>query len=148
MENRSSDVETTDIAEYFTPKLVMISPREYLERAKHLYKKFRSESNFWSSVSGDGDDCWIWTGSHTRAGYGQTSYMGEHMTCHRVAYALANDGELPPVVRHRCDTPLCVNPTHLIPGTQEDNMRDMNLRGRRNLGGRERKPIICRSVGL
>ena len=35
------------------------------------------------------------------------------------------------VVRHTCDNIKCLNPQHLIPGTVADNVRDMDLRGRR-----------------
>lgn len=46
----------------------------------------------------------------------------------KVYYELT--GELPDVVRHTCDNPRCINPNHLIAGTQVDNMRDMHERGR------------------
>lgn len=39
-------------------------------------------------------------------------------------------GEWPEVVRHECDNPRCINPLHLIGGTQVDNMRDCKERGR------------------
>lgn len=31
---------------------------------------------------------------------------------------------------HSCDTPLCVNPAHLIAGTQKQNIHDMLLKSR------------------
>lgn len=39
-------------------------------------------------------------------------------------------GELPEVVRHKCDNPRCINPEHLESGTYVDNMRDCKERGR------------------
>jgi hypothetical protein len=34
------------------------------------------------------------------------------------------------VIRHTCDNPPCVNPLHLMVGTQRDNSQDMAQRGR------------------
>lgn len=48
---------------------------------------------------------------------------------HRRVYYEAT-GELPKVVRHTCDNPRCINPKHLLGGTQQDNMDDMVRRGR------------------
>ena len=58
-------------------------------------------------------------------------------TKHRKVYYEAT-GELPEVVRHKCDNPRCVNPEHLEGGTHQDNMDDMKKRNRagdcRNFG--------------
>lgn len=79
--------------------------------------------------------CWLWTSATDSRGYGQIS-MGANMSprkAHRVSYE-AFVGEIPAgmVVRHRCDTPLCINPNHLEIGTQKDNANDMMVRGRWN----------------
>jgi hypothetical protein len=34
------------------------------------------------------------------------------------------------VLRHKCDSRLCMNPNHLEPGTPKDNVDDMMARGR------------------
>lgn len=50
-------------------------------------------------------------------------------TKHRKVYYEAT-GELPEVVRHKCDNPRCINVAHLEGGTHVDNMADMYQRGR------------------
>lgn len=66
--------------------------------------------------------------------YGKTRYKGKSLLAHRVAYCEANNlniGDIKgKVVRHTCDNPRCVNPDHLLIGTQQDNMNDMYGRGR------------------
>lgn len=64
-------------------------------------------------------------------GYGQIGDGKRVRTTHRVAYELSNgpipDGQL---IRHKCDNRRCVNPGHLLAGTQRDNMRDAVERNR------------------
>ena len=54
---------------------------------------------------------------------------------HRVAYERFN-GPIRKgmIVRHTCDNPACVNPGHLITGTQKDNMDDKVKAGRQAKG--------------
>jgi hypothetical protein len=35
---------------------------------------------------------------------------------------------------HTCDTPSCANPSHVFPGTQQENMDDMAAKGRKPFG--------------
>jgi len=57
------------------------------------------------------------------------------MLAHRYAYLLTH-GELPAnaVIRHSCDNPPCIEPTHLLIGTQADNIADRQARGRHRPG--------------
>jgi hypothetical protein len=54
---------------------------------------------------------------------------------HRVSY-MVFVGAIPDgaIIMHVCDNPLCVNPSHLIPGTFSDNSRDMVMKGRNKSG--------------
>lgn len=69
--------------------------------------------------------CHLWIGGAQVWGYGNF-YMKPHvMSAHRVAY-LMKHGSIPDgmIVRHKCDTPQCVNPDHLEVGTTSDNIAD------------------------
>jgi hypothetical protein len=80
--------------------------------------------------------CHLWTGWVNKQGYGQVfrriNGKGKTLLAHRVAYAEAHGG-IPEgaQINHTCDTPLCVNPSHMYAGTQADNIRDMIARGRK-----------------
>ena len=80
-------------------------------------------------MAGD-DDCHLWVGFKTGAGYGQTTFNGRKEAAHRIAFYLAT-GTWPLLfVLHSCDTPACVNPRHLREGTNQDNTNDKIARGR------------------
>lgn len=76
-------------------------------------------------------DCIVWTGTKNDSGYGKIRIHGKWRRAHRVSFEI-NHGEIPPgmVVRHSCDNPSCINPDHLLTGTQGDNINDMRDRGR------------------
>lgn len=76
--------------------------------------------------------CWPWPGNITNAGYGSTQgLLKKTSSTHRLAWELAY-GPIPPglCVLHKCDNRPCCNPAHLFIGTQADNARDRNTKGR------------------
>ena len=76
--------------------------------------------------------CWLWCGASLNAGYGLMWAHGRNELAHRLAYEVAF-GAIPKGlhVLHKCDTPACINPSHLFVGTRSDNMQDMMAKGRR-----------------
>jgi hypothetical protein len=77
--------------------------------------------------------CWLWTAAVSNRGYGQF-YVGSRRVeqSHVAAYQMFI-GSIPEghIIRHRCDTPACVNPQHLLTGTHRDNALDRESRKRR-----------------
>ena len=80
--------------------------------------------------------CHYWAGEVNGSGYGVFRRQRAHRVAFEAAYGAipADIHGKPVVVRHKCDTPLCVNPDHLEIGTQADNMADMVQRGRARQG--------------
>lgn len=75
--------------------------------------------------------CWLWTACSDRRGYGSFSIACRTVRAHRASY-LIHYGQIPNkmFVCHTCDTPKCVNPSHLFLGLHQDNMDDMVRKGR------------------
>jgi HNH endonuclease len=100
-------------------------------------------------VVDDVSGCWNWTGTSTNDGYGLIAGVlngkryvkaGQKMLAHRVSWLMFR-GEIPEgdgyhgtIVMHKCDNPRCVNPDHLMLGTQADNVKDMIVKGRKVAG--------------
>lgn len=94
---------------------------------------------------GEPHECWLWTGGCNSKGLPYFTVNGRKVLAYRLVYKLThpewdmdNSRE---VLRHQCrdeqgrhiDNPLCCNPKHVIPGTHEENMLDMVLKGRSGL---------------
>lgn len=76
-------------------------------------------------------DCWEWTGNKPDGRYGHFSKGQKVVKAHRWIYEFTCS-PIPEslLLRHKCDNPACVNPTHLEPGTPKQNIQDMLSRGR------------------
>lgn len=90
---------------------------------------------FWEKIRKT-KTCWLWTTSTDTNGYGQLVIAGKAVLAHRFSYEL-HKGKIPKgnwygtsCVLHTCDTPNCVNPEHLVLGTQQDNIKDRDKKGR------------------
>lgn len=110
-------------------------PRHCTMCGKTIPKGYAStclECRFWARVEKRGEgECWIWTGTSAGPGYGKISSHGKQVYAHRLAWELANGPSYPSLfVLHKCDNRLCCNPAHLYLGTQADNVRDRDSRGR------------------
>lgn len=77
--------------------------------------------------------CWIWIAGMNIKGYGTFGIGQQQMssTSHRVSYEMFV-GHIPDGmhVLHHCDSPYCVNPSHLWLGTNLDNQKDKFRKGR------------------
>ncbi len=95
-----------------------------------------TEDRFWSKVGKGGEgDCWEWKAGRFGNGYGHftTTRAGIQSghRAHRFAWVLAT-GPIPEglCVLHKCDNRPCCNPQHLFLGTDLDNARDRDQKGR------------------
>lgn len=82
----------------------------------------RTEDRFWAKVRKT-PTCWMWTGRPTSAGYGALRVDGRMVPAHRVAYELL----VAPIpdglhIDHLCRVRTCVNPEHLEPVTNQENV--------------------------
>jgi len=78
---------------------------------------------FWERVHKT-DGCWLWTGALNDEGYGAVRGPNKKNTrAHRFAYEITV-GPIPPglTLDHLCRTRNCVNPAHLEPVTNKENL--------------------------
>lgn len=89
-------------------------------------------ARFWAKVGVVGE-CWEWSTrtNYHPMGYERMRVEGRQWMVHRLSWVIHN-GPIPAglCVLHRCDNPPCVNPAHLFLGTNLDNNRDRDAKGR------------------
>lgn len=95
------------------------------------------QERFWEKVRipEDRSGCWFWTGAKNTDGYGFIGLGGRKdgvKRAHILSWEWANGHAKPEgmVLCHQCDNPSCVNPAHLLLGTQKENMREAVARNR------------------
>jgi hypothetical protein len=85
------------------------------------------------------DDCILFSGFRNKDGYGikQVKFKDGKWRpkgAHRISYCeyhgITIDEINGKVILHTCDNPPCINPEHLVLGTQSENVADMYLKGR------------------
>ena len=86
--------------------------------------KLTLPERFWSKVDKSGE-CWTWSGSTMRRGYGRIQIGGRVQLAHRVSYELTI-GPIPNgmVIDHVCHQPACVKPQHLRVCSQKQNLEN------------------------
>lgn len=68
--------------------------------------------------------CWLWTGTINDSGYGRFNVSDRRERAHRLLYEYLK-GPIPEglILDHLCRVRSCVNPDHLEPVTQGENVR-------------------------
>ena len=87
---------------------------------------------FWSKVS-KSSSCWEWNSTINDRGYGVYRLDGRMVRAHRLAYEM-RVGSIPEglVLDHTCHNRSCVNPDHLRPVTNKQNIEHRNGPNRDN----------------
>ena len=111
------------------------SGRTFLEQCASCAREYvgpRLASNHRVTEAG----CWQWTGYANHHGYGRifiklAGEKGRLLAAHRLSYEY-HVGPIPDgmVVMHLCDNRGCINPDHMVLGTQAANLADARLKGR------------------
>lgn len=90
------------------------------------------------------DRCWEWSATRDKRGYGVVGIDYRMVFAHRLSYEILV-GPIPDglLTRHTCDNPPCVNPAHLLLGTDADNSDDKVRRWRHTYGSRHPMAKLC-----
>ena len=110
--------------------------------------KYTSIVDFFNARVDRSGECWEWTGHFDGVGYGKIvrKMGGPSIGAHRLSWFLER-GEIPCglFVCHHCDNRKCVRVEHLFLGTQKENLRDAQRKGRLSVPskGWERNKTHC-----
>jgi hypothetical protein len=76
--------------------------------------------------------CLEWTRCYNTDGYPRANFNGNYNgKVHRIVWELHNNKSAKGyVIRHTCDNPRCINPKHLVIGTDVQNVQDRQQRNR------------------
>jgi hypothetical protein len=83
------------------------------------------EERLWPRIQKAGpDDCWLWLGGLSKAGYGQIGQGTKVNYVHRITWELEN-GPIPEglTIDHLCRNRACANPRHMEPVTKGENTK-------------------------
>lgn len=103
---------------------------------------------FWIKVD-KSSQCWNWTASKGRGGYGQFRFNGKIVRAHRFSYA-EKFGAIAEglFVCHTCDNTSCVNPDHLFLGSDTENKSDMYSKKRHVFGENHPNAVLSKETIL
>lgn len=116
-------------------------PRETVRRGSLDHKeipevkRFEAESLFERCHTVPESGCWLWEGVWSPNGYGRMTALLDDKKVFiqptRAMYVAVN-GPIPKGhhICHKCDTPPCINPSHLFAGTARENTADRIRKGR------------------
>lgn len=111
-----------------TPEQIERLRLAQLRRSGSVWSRFWAKTDASSGI----DACWPWLGSLDQDGYGVLWTERTYRRATHIALDIAGRPLSPgQVTRHLvCDNPPCVNPDHLVGGTQAQNIRDQIAKGR------------------